>query len=308
MTNNAQRHFKRADGITAITPAYPERFKSAQSIDNFDDNLGNHIPFTTDTNTHKFCIRDATTITNPEDNTMVEGILAYEITPLSWTLVYVPTEKLYGHIQGIDDNRNRINEFDFYETPIERIHSGFQQHVLDIMQGCVDYMNRHPSLSANVVDSIENTIRKLNQSKTTNFTIDVYIPPRICDLMGERYFRPGGEYYSAFDNPARHDIDFTPPRALIEFLHKKTTQHIPANGLRLSCDDYFEVENRMLEQEAQRELVAQKLDELQLSGKFKIAQGPIRNREISRPEIPPLPGYLRPVARPFIIPAHWHYD
>jgi hypothetical protein len=302
-----KNYLKRPDGIAEIFPVYPENISRQHPNETPESSLEHDLPFSSDNKNSLFCIQDSIALCDPDDNTVVEGIIAFEIRPESWTLIYVPTEKLMGFNWEIDDEGTQLQEFDYLHTPIERIHTGFQNHVLGIMQSCVDYMNSHPELSADIVDGIENTIRELNASSSTDFTVDIYLPPRICDLTGERYFRPGGELYSIFDNPS-NDVDFDPSNSFKAFLKKIVTTDINQHGLTLSCDHYFPVENRMIEQEKQRELVNIKLQELCLSGKFKVVQHPQDIRETQRPPINNSNPQRRKVERPFIIPKHWHND
>jgi hypothetical protein len=188
---NSKDHFRRPDGITEIVPVYPENIRRPHSTKH-EMVLGHDLPFSEVNDKSKFCIRDSIAITDPHEQDIIEGIIVFEIRPESWTLIYVPTEKLRGFYYPEDVDRTELDEFDYLNVPLERIYTGFKDHILAIMQACVDYMNENPDLSADAVGSIEETIQDLNRSTTKDFTVDIYIPPRICDLTGEIYLRPGG--------------------------------------------------------------------------------------------------------------------
>jgi len=233
-----KNYFERPDGLTEIFPVYPENIPTQKQE---EEKLGHYVPFSDNENDSLFCIRDAIALPHPKDKTLITGLIAFEICPESWTLTYVHTEELNGFEQVQDDDGTMLDEFDFEYVPIERIHDGFQGHILQIMKSCVDYMNQHPELSNDQVDAIENTIRELNNSDTTHFIIDIYIPPKLCDLTGERYFRPGGELYRSYDNPIQNE-DFEPSKIFKSFLCDIITKDIPELGLTLACDEYLRAE------------------------------------------------------------------
>jgi hypothetical protein len=113
------------DGISRIFPIRPENIDTPKIHDELEP-LGHDLPFSNDSDQSLFCIRDSIAICDPDDLNSVDAILAFEIRPESWTLIYTHTEQLIGRYQVEDEDGTLLDEYDYLHRPIEVVHGNFK--------------------------------------------------------------------------------------------------------------------------------------------------------------------------------------
>lgn len=232
--NKRAKIYTRDDGITALEP-----IKNIKKIIHKPEDSGicsafertnklSFIPFSTsedDAFSFSGCIADK----EDQSSTTVSGIILYHITPTRWNLIYCHTSKLIGYDRDLG--------CDFYDEPYAVITSGLDSFVDAIIKDMDQHLMDHPDLDPAVAHAMVNTMYDLDECGAKDFTVDIYIPPHICDLTGERYIRPSGEYMKVFDNPAM-DIDFVPNKKVIAALRNAIVDDLPTHDLKTSYDYY----------------------------------------------------------------------
>ena len=230
----ADRCFIREDGLRSIRPV-----RDFPALDVISDNsltpaLFTHdLPFQPDDNT-LFCIRDSIPVFETADSNVVSGLLIYDIRPDNWTLIFCHTSKLNGYETFEGDDGQKYGLCDFYDLPLELILPRLSDYVQAIQAKCDQQLltmdENHPTFQALV-----NTVAAMDECASHDFTFDIYVPPQVCDLTGERYFRPGHSYGMLFDNPML-DADYETSFEFCEFLYKAVKFELPDHELETAYD------------------------------------------------------------------------
>lgn len=211
-----------------ITPHFREPAKSPFAR---DLNPDHNFPFRNDEES-VFAIRNSIPVWADAESNIISGIIVYDIRPEAWTLIYCHTAPLYTY--------NKDYGCDFYDIPFEIISNMTpaikEQIILSIDAALQKDPDMHEDIAALMIEIAED----VGQADTKDFSVDIYIPPVISPYTGERYFRPGNEYGMIFDNPL-NDVDYTPQKKFMSFLHHAVTQEMPKHGLKTQYDLHIEM-------------------------------------------------------------------
>lgn len=227
--NERSKYSTRKDGVTAIIPfnmakavesSCPSRFvfqnRYAPTAFSLNAKQKSALPF---------CIRGYvphmthldSPIFDPQGDPIHDvtlGLLLFEITPQSKSLIYVPTSPM--HLRTLDDTV--YQDFEDYGRYGRHIRKAAKKY-------CKDKAHK---LSTETIKQVKDTVKHLD---TIDFTFSILLLPSVFSdyRLDLSFYRPGNEFYGQqFNNP--HSVPFAdhPSKTLLHYVETILENDIPA--------------------------------------------------------------------------------
>jgi|GEM_PF-6990495 len=223
----------------------------------------------------KIRVEESFAIPNPEDASIIDGLVYYDFSANGLYAVYCHTMPLRGLVSSGCFTRPQIlglevandghdgphflqfDSIEKYETgangstnyaldylhlPASIVEEGFHDHMNKLIEKMEHLLESNPDLDASVIDQISEFISEIGMIDIDDVILEIYTPPR--HLMGMEhghYVRPAQGPFCKFDNPLTAVFSNTPPKELMRRLELDIKQNLPNIGLITHFDALFEM-------------------------------------------------------------------